>query len=343
MKSFYKLVALLALGFLSAAPRGFAQSDQMSQSDPMSGMGQTSPPDSIPHPPGDYKVINGHKIWYESEGQGEPLVLVPGGPGGRHNYFHPYFSALREHFRVIYFDPFGTGKSDRAKNLKEYSWSQEVDDLEALRKELGLGKINLLGHSWGGNVVEAYTVKYPNSVARLIISNSGASSKGLQASIDHDNREIPEIFPESWSKMEKLRAKGVKSDSMEMMEAGPDPEQELAMFYFYDRDNVKKLIDRDVNMDVANSIMGPDMDTKLGEQLANFDFRSSLRALKIPILILVGRGDGVVPPRIAAELAESMPEAKFVIFEHGGHFAFLEETDKYMQVLSDFITSSATK
>src|SRR4029077_18575783 len=111
----------------------------------MSQMNQTSRADSIAHPPGDYTTVHGHKIWYESEGQGEPLVLIPGGPGGRHNYFHPYFSALSSHFRVIYYDPFGTGKSDRAKNPKEYSLAQEVEDIEVLRKNLNLGKINLLG------------------------------------------------------------------------------------------------------------------------------------------------------------------------------------------------------
>jgi len=201
----------------------------------------------------------------------------------------------------------------------------------------------LLGHSWGGNVVEAYTLKYPSSVARLIISNSGASGQAIQESNDHTNQETREIFPESWSKLEELRKHGTKPDSPEMMAAQPDATKTFALFYFYNRDNAKKVVDTNVNMDVATAIMGLDMDTKIPDEVAKLDFRGKLKSLTIPILILAGRGDGVVTPRIAAELAHALPQAKFVIFENSGHFAFLEETDSYMQVLSEFLSSSGTQ
>src|SRR5271156_6271628 len=68
----------------------------------------------VSHPPGAYVSVNGAKLWYESEGQGEALVLVAGGPGESHDTFHPYFSSLASHYRIIYFDAFGRGKSDRA-------------------------------------------------------------------------------------------------------------------------------------------------------------------------------------------------------------------------------------
>ena len=76
----------------------------------------------VVHPHGDYVKVNGAKIWYESEGSGEPLLLIAGGPGFSHSYFHPYFSTLANSFRVIYFDAFGRGKSDRAKNPVEYTF-----------------------------------------------------------------------------------------------------------------------------------------------------------------------------------------------------------------------------
>ena len=76
----------------------------------------------------------------ESEGSGPALVLISGGPGISHDYFHPYFSSLANSYRVVYFDALGRGKSDRAKSLQEYTLSRDVDDLEGLRKALGLGR-----------------------------------------------------------------------------------------------------------------------------------------------------------------------------------------------------------
>jgi hypothetical protein len=99
----------------------------------------------VTHPAGAYAQVNGAKLWYETEGQGEPLVLVAGGPGDSHSEFHPFSSKLADRFQVIYFDALGVGKSDRAKARKEYKFAREVEDLEGLRKALGASRMNLLG------------------------------------------------------------------------------------------------------------------------------------------------------------------------------------------------------
>jgi proline iminopeptidase len=94
--------------------------------------------------------VHGARLWYESEGQGPALVLVAGGPGSSHEYFHPYFTPLAAHYRVVYFDAFGRGKSDKAAKPSEYSFARDVDDLEGLRAALKLGRISVFGHSYGG-------------------------------------------------------------------------------------------------------------------------------------------------------------------------------------------------
>jgi len=79
-----------------------------------------APSRQVQHLPGAYVEVNGAKLWCESEGAGEPLLVIAGGPGLDHSSFHPYFSTLSDSFRVFYFDAFGTGKSDRAKSPTEY-------------------------------------------------------------------------------------------------------------------------------------------------------------------------------------------------------------------------------
>ena len=155
----------------------------------------------LTHPSGDFVSVNGKKIWYESEGKGEPLLLIAGGPGFSHAYFHPFFSELAESNRIIYFDAYGTGKSERAKSAKEYSLAQDVEDIESLRKTLKLDKITVLGHSYGGFVAQLYAAKYPNSVKRRILANTFPSGDTLQSLQDNFNDDIENQLPEIWAKV----------------------------------------------------------------------------------------------------------------------------------------------
>lgn len=109
------------------------------------------------------------KIYYEQEGQGLPLVLINGGPGGTHHFFHPYFSQLKDHAQIIYYDQRGTGKSSAGDTGKTYTIKQAVEDLESLRKALKLEKWVVLGSSYGGLLAQYYALTYPDRVAGLIL------------------------------------------------------------------------------------------------------------------------------------------------------------------------------
>src|SRR3954463_15666056 len=79
-------------------------------------------------PAGQTVNVNGAALWYISEGQGEPFVVISGGPGAAHYQF-PYYSALQATHRVLYLDSFGTGKSTRAKDRAEYTFMRHVDEI----------------------------------------------------------------------------------------------------------------------------------------------------------------------------------------------------------------------
>ena len=89
---------------------------------------------------GKYYEINGAKIWTVSFGNGEPIFFIAGGPGNAHSYLRS-FDSLSTTNTLVYFDAFGRGKSDTAKNVTEYSLQKDIEDLEALRKAMGFSKI----------------------------------------------------------------------------------------------------------------------------------------------------------------------------------------------------------
>jgi proline iminopeptidase len=290
---------------------------------------------TLRHPPGAYANVNGIKLWYETEGKGEPLVLVPGGPGDPHTIFHLFFSRLADRQRVLYFDEYGVGKSDRAKSKKDYSFARDVENLEGLRKALGLGKMNLLGQSYGGMVAEAYALKYPEFVERLILIDSFYSGEMWQANNDNANREIQTQYPEVWARLMQLRAKGERSSSpehQELYESVP-----LGLFYFYDAAKASLVPDDPSTPDVYFAIAGDDADFNIGGDIAKLDFRSDLHKLTMPMLVIAGRYDRIAQPEWSLKFKNYAPQAEFVMMEESGHFPWIEEPDKTLSVLREFL------
>jgi proline iminopeptidase len=290
---------------------------------------------TIQHPPGSYADVNGIKLWYETEGRGEPLVMVSGGPGDPHSVFHLFFSRLADRQQVVYFDAFGVGKSDRAKSSREYSFARDVENLEGLRKALGLAKMNILGQSYGGMVAQAYALKYPRSVERLILLDSFYSGQMWQANDDNSNREIQAQYPEAWAKLQKLRAMGLRSSAPEHQEIYDSVP--LGLFYFYDASKAALLPNEPSNNDVYYAIAGDDADFTIGGDIANLDFRAGLRKLTMPILVIAGRYDRISLPRYAVKYKTYAPQARFVMMEKSGHFPYIEEPGKMLAVLRDFL------
>lgn len=98
---------------------------------------------------GKYITVNGAKLYVVLVGKGDPLIIIPGGPGGSHIGYRS-FDPLAKDNEIIYFDAFGRGKSDTAKDVKEYSLARDIEDIEGLRIALHIDKLNVLGHSYGG-------------------------------------------------------------------------------------------------------------------------------------------------------------------------------------------------
>ena len=299
---------------------------------------QPKPPE-VKHAPGNFVEVNGAKLWYEIEGDGDPVILIPGGPGNSHTYFHPWFSDLAKHHKVIYLDAFGRGKSDRAKDSTEYTFKRDVEDIEGLRKALKIEKWSVLGHSYGGMVAQEYALKYPGSINKLILSNSFYSGEMWQANDDNCNYEIKNQFPEAWEILQKVRSEGYNSSSPEHMTSYYIPS---GLLYFYDASNANKMSwdNLIMNFQVYYTLVGYDGDFIIGGDIAKLDFRRKLKNLKMPMLIIEGRYDRVAIPRWSLKFKEYAPQAKFVMFEKSGHNPYIEEEEKYFQLLNEFLSGT---
>src|SRR5271166_1498846 len=126
-----------------------------------------------------YVDAHGEMIYYEIIGHGPPLMIVHGGPGASHDYFLPYLLPLARTNRLIFIDERGSGRSSKLEDVHGYTVENMVEDVEAVRVALGLGKITLLGHSVGGVLAQAYALKYQKNMTHLILASTFSSTVEL--------------------------------------------------------------------------------------------------------------------------------------------------------------------
>lgn len=93
------------------------------------------------------KLINGEELHYRMQGTGEPLIVLHGGPGMDGRYLHPEIDKLDQTYRLISYNQRGFESSLEGLDTLMLTADQFVNDLEEFRKAMGLGKINLMGHS----------------------------------------------------------------------------------------------------------------------------------------------------------------------------------------------------
>ncbi len=287
---------------------------------------------------GKYYTINGSKIWTVSFGKGDPIFFIAGGPGGTHFGLRS-FDSLSTTNTLVYYDGFGRGKSDTAKDVKEYSLERDIEDLEGLRKAMGYAQINILGHSYGGLVAQGYAIKYQNHVKHLILASTFHSFIMWQENDDNSNHEIKTSYPEVWDTLMIVREQGaISSDSIHQKIYGRVP---YGFLYAYNPDHFlkrgKKPYPNPFNSKLYYQMVGKDGDFIVGSDIGNFDFRKQLKDLKMPILITAGRYDRVAVPWMMVKYKEYCPQAKFVMFERSGHNPQVEEPARNFSIIREFL------
>ncbi|WP_245132276.1 alpha/beta fold hydrolase [Mucilaginibacter straminoryzae] len=300
-------------------------------------LGQIKPVDS--RTDGKYVKVNGANLWVVTVGEGDPVIFIAGGPGGAHPGLRSFDKLAENHHQLIYFDAFGRGKSDTAKNVTEYTLQRDIDDIEGLRKALHLDKITVLGHSYGGVVAQGYALQYSRHLSHLILANTFHSFVMWQENDDNSNHEIKENYPEVWQELMAYREKGgISSDAKHQDIYGRVP---YGFLYAYNPARFEgrgsKPYPNPMNTKLYYQMVGKDGDFIVGSDIGTFDYRKELKNLKMPVLIIGGRYDRVAVPSMMVKFKEYCPQATFVMFEKSGHNPQVEEPEKEFPVINSFL------
>ena len=146
--------------------------------------------------------FRGFRTWYRILGeQGEagrfPLLCLHGGPGMAHDYLEPLEAIAGTGRRVIFYDQLGCGKSDHPHNPSLWQTELFVEEVDAVRRFLGLDQIHLLGQSWGGFLAQEYMLTKPAGIRSLILADTAASTARWIAEANHLRAELPSEVQET--------------------------------------------------------------------------------------------------------------------------------------------------
>jgi len=287
-------------------------------------------------------------LFYERLGEGPPIVMVAGGPGAARTSLRPDFDRLAASHTLVYFDNIGRGRSSALPAGRHHSPLRDAEDIERLRVGLGLERITLIGHSYGGYAALAYAGRYPQHLARLVISSGGHGAQAWQRNIDSYNHFIENQYPEVWAQLQALRAKGVKTCTKEYQDLYGRAEGDM---YWYDPEQASRrkpfstdLRDR-FRPEVYCDMIGLDSEVIVGGAMASFDARPALAQVHVPTWISVGRYDRISVPKVAFEIRDAFPSgvAQVRVFEKSGHRPWFEEAGAFFGELAQFLAAPAPR
>ncbi len=276
--------------------------------------------------------FRGYRTWYRVVGDLQaavPLLALHGGPGSTHHYFAP-LERLADERAVVLYDQLGCGASDRPPDV-EWSVGLFLDEVAAVREQLGLDRVHLLGTSWGGMLALEHALAGAPGILSLVLSSTTAS---IDEWVDEMKRLRAELPPDVVATLDRHEAAGTYDDpEYEAAEAvlndrhfyrGPKPRPEL------------ERMQAERGKEAYRAMVGPNEWTVTGA-LRDWDVRERLGEIRVPTLVVRGAHD-MSTPAVNETLLRGIPHAESVVLEESSHTPVLEETERYLDVVRDFVS-----
>jgi proline iminopeptidase len=298
----------------------------------MAALNPPLPADARP-PDETFRVkIDGHEVQVYSYGRGpEVLFCLNGGPGLPCDYVRETHSLLADHgYRVVVHDQLGTGRSDKPKDKSLWTLARYVEEVETLRRTLGLGRVHLLGQSWGTWLGFEYLLTHPNGAKSFICANGTAE---IPLHLRDLERLRGALGPETVAMMARHEAEGTTDHP-----AYQGAVQVLNYRHVCRLDHWPPALMRSIdgiNMDIYGTMWGPNEFTCTGN-LKDWDRLADLPRIEQPCLVLCGHHDELTPDS-AARIARRLKKPTLKIFRNSSHMPFFEEPADYIATLRSFL------
>jgi proline iminopeptidase len=282
---------------------------------------------------------DGTRLFYRIEGRGpETLVVVHGGPGNSLESVRADLAPLARHRRVIYYDQRGNGRSDLIDAPERLAIAHHIADLDAVRRHFGLGRMTLLGNSWGGLLVSFYAAAHPDRVERMILHAPGPPTRGylrLMNDIVHQ-RARQRLTPAQRSRYAELWQPS-------FWLASPDPLATCDAFFA----GIFRIyrFDPDATLPFRGNVCaGPPqavrrqlwVNATILQSLGDFDLRAAVGRVTAPMLVIYGATD-VVPLSGVEAWASSYADGRLLVIERAGHLVHVERPDAFFPAVETFL------
>jgi proline iminopeptidase len=281
-----------------------------------------------------YVPVQNAELYYREIGEGQPIIVLHGGPDFSHHYLLPDMDRLTDGYRLIYYDQRGRGLSAGKVKPEDVSLQSEIEDLEVVREYLGLDTVAVLGHSWGGILAMEYAIQYPQRVSHMILMNTAPASHAGFMLVRAERREKwPEV-------VETLKAMAAG----EGYQAGePDAVAAYYRVHFSPTLREAEYLERVVESLRRSFTQAGILKARaIEEQLMNemvrssgTDLASKLGGLNIPTLILHGDYD-FIPIESITPIIQAIPDVHVAVIRQCGHFSFLERPEEVRKEVDQF-------
>ena len=289
-----------------------------------------------------YVDANGVMIYYKIIGRGTPLVIVHGGPGASHEYFLPYLLPLARQNQLVFIDERGSGRSEKLDNPKGYTVETMVEDVELVRQNLGLGKISLLGHSYGGVLAQAYALKYQQNLTHLILASTFPSTSEMNRVFAGQKQKMS---PDVRERIDKLEAEGLFGKGKPWERSRYPADYMTAAWgdgyfpYLYGRHpdaNYDPIEQGKTSWDLYREMWGSNGEFVIDGNLKSVEYVDQLPSIKVPTLVIAGDHDEC-DPSLSKQMHEKIAGSTLVILSDSGHMTFVDQPIQFIQTVERFL------